>query len=116
MDMIALETDAHVVGISGDNEFCKIAWKQDNILIQNISHTLCADTGLYLSHALGIVEDSGVCYRATYIINPEGIVQHVSCNALDTGRNAHEILRTLKALQTGELTGCSWQEGEDFVA
>ena len=116
MDMIALETDAHVVGISGDNEFCKLAWKQDNRLIRNINHTLCADTGLRLSFCLGIIEDSGVCYRATYIIDPEGTIQHISCNALDTGRNAHEVARTLKALQSGGLTGCAWEEGEEFVA
>ena len=49
-------------------------------------------------------------------IDEENIIQHVSVNALDTGRNADEVLRTLKALRAGGLTGCSWQEGEDFVA
>ena len=115
MDKIAVETDAHVIGISGDNEFCKLAWKNDNEMIANIHHTLAADCGLSLSHALGIVHD-GVCLRATYIIDDENMIHHVSVNALDTGRNADEILRTLKALRAGGLTGCSWQEGEDFVA
>ena len=44
------------------------------------------------------------------------MIQHVSVNALDTGRNVDEIIRTLKALQAGGLTGCSWQEGDEFVA
>jgi len=115
MDM--LTNDADVIGVSGDNEFCKLAWKKDNSLIRDIQHILAADCGLKLSHRLGIVdEDNGVCYRATFIIDPEGVIQHVSVNALDTGRNAEEILRTLQALKAGGLTGCSWQPGDEFVA
>ena len=114
MDMLMPE--AYVVGISGDNEFCKLAWKKDNELIAKIRHPLAADCGLGLSYGLGIVnEDEGVCYRATYIIDPKQVIQHVSVNALDTGRNAHEVLRTLQALKAGGLTGCEWNPGEDFV-
>ena len=76
-----------------------------------------ADCGLELSDELGIVNrEEGVCYRATYIVDDDGMIQHVSVNALDTGRNANEILRTLQALKAGGLTGCEWQPGEDFVA
>ena len=114
--MDVLVEDANVIGISGDNEFCKLAWKKDNELIGNINHVLAADCGLGLSHELGIVnEDEGVWYRATFIFYKERVVQDVSVNALDTGRNAQEVLRTLKALQAGGLTGCAWDEGEEFV-
>ncbi len=115
--MDVLVEHANVIGISGDNEFCKLAWKQSNELISNIQHSLAADCGLGLSHALGIVnENEGVSYRATFILDENQVIQHVSVNALDTGRNAQEVLRTLKALQAGGLTGCSWEPGEDFVA
>ena len=114
MDMLISE--ASVCGFSGDNEFCKLAWKRDNELISGINHTLAADCGLPLSSELGIVAEDGVCYRATYIVDPEGSIQHVSVNALDTGRNASEVLRTLQSLKAGGLTGCEWQPGEDFVA
>ena len=113
-DMITPE--AEVIGISGDNEFCKLNWKQSDPRLGDIHHTLAADCGLSLSHALGIVADEGVCLRATYIVDEGGMIQHVSVNALDTGRNAYEIERTLKALQAGGLTGCGWQEGDGFVA
>ena len=114
--MDVLTEHANVIGISGDNEFCKLAWKQDNLTIGNIQHTLAADCGLGLSHKLGIVnEEEGVPYRATFIFDKKRIVQHVSVNALDTGRNANEVLRTLKALQAGGLTGCEWNEGDEFV-
>ena len=116
-DMDKLLGDADVLGFSPDNEFCKLAWKQDNELIGNIRHSLAADCGLRLAEELGIVdEDAGVCYRATYIIDKDDTVQHVSVNALDTGRNANEVLRTLQAIKAGGLTGCEWQPGEDFVA
>ena len=115
--MDILINDANVVGISGDNEFCKQAWRNVNGMIREINHTLAADTGLYLSNELGIVDhDNGVCLRATFIVDPDGTIQHVSVNALDTGRNAEEILRTLQALKAGGLTGCAWNPGDDFVA
>ena len=115
--MDKLVNDATVIGISGDNEFCKVAWKQDNELIGNINHTLAADCGLGLSEALGIVNrEEGVCYRATFIFDKNRVIQHASINALDTGRDANEVLRTLQALKAGGLTGCAWQPGEDFVA
>ena len=114
--MDALVDEANVIGISGDNEFCKLAWKKENELIGNIRHTLAADCGLGLSSVLGIVnEDEGVCYRATFIFDKNRIIQHASINALDTGRNANEVLRTLRALKAGGLTGCAWDEGDDFV-
>ena len=115
--MDKLVNDATVIGISGDNEFCKVAWKQDNELVGNINHTLAADCGLGLSEALGIVNSKeGVCYRATFIFDKNRVIQHASINALDTGRDANEVLRTLQALKAGGLTGCAWQPGEDFVA
>ncbi|HJM08716.1 MAG: peroxiredoxin [Gammaproteobacteria bacterium] len=112
-----IDEGVSVFGISGDNEFCKLNWKLSNELISGIRHPLVADTGLALSSELGIVDDSeGVCLRATFIINEEGIIQHVSVNALDTGRNVNEVIRTLKGLQSGGLTGCSWNPGDEFVA
>ena len=114
--MDILTEHANVVGISGDNEFCKLAWKESNTLIGNINHTLAADCGLDLACELGIINsEEGVCYRATFIFDRNRTIQHVSVNALDTGRNAKEVLRTLQALQAGGLTGCAWDEGDDFV-
>ena len=114
--MDVLVDHANVIGISGDNEFCKMAWKTAVGAIREIDHTLAADCGLYLANELGIVDDEeGVALRATYIIDPLGTIQHVSVNALDTGRNANEVLRTLQALQAGGLTGCEWQPEDEFV-
>ena len=111
-----VDEGVNVFGFSGDNEFCKQAWRNALGLIRDIRHPLIADSGLILSHDLGIVEETeGVCLRATYIVDSEGIIQHLSINALDTGRNVEEIIRTVKALQAGGLTGCEWNPGDEFV-
>ena len=62
MDKV-VEAGATVVGFSGDNEFCKHAWKEVNGMIRNINHTLAADCGLALSTELGVVDfENGVFF------------------------------------------------------
>ena len=60
--------------------------------------------------------DPGVAYRATYIIDPNGIVRHTSVNDLPVGRNPDEYLRMVKAFQYvdkhGEVCPANWQPGE----
>lgn len=115
MDSI-LDEDAAVVGFSGDNEFCKLSWKNSNEMIANIRHHLGADTGLRLSHRLGIVDNvEGVALRATFIVDTDNVIRSITVNDLDTGRNVDETIRTLTALRSGGLTGCSWQPGDTFV-
>ena len=107
-----------MVGISPDNEYCKLNWKYQNDLIGDLSHTLLADSGNILADELGIVSDAGVPYRATYIVNTreDDLIMHMSVNWLDTGRSSDEVRRTLMALSEGGLTGCEWQAGDELVA
>ena len=117
MDNLMAET-YEVYGVSPDNEYCKWNWKtsDEHAPLYGTTHPLLADCNNELAKKLVIVSDEGVPYRATYIVDPEGIIQHISINALNTGRNANEILRTLQALKAGGLTGCEWNPGDDFVA
>ena len=108
--------DVDVLGFSPDNEYCKLAWKGAVDLISDIEHTLVSDCSNQLALELGIVSDEYVPYRATFILDEDNVVQHVTVNALDTGRNHQETERTLEALRAGGLTGCNWQSGDDFVA
>ena len=55
---------------------------------------------------------AGVALRATFIVDPEGIIRWVSVNDLSAGRNVAEVVRTLDALQSDELCPCNWQKGE----
>ena len=74
---------------------------------------MLADTKRELATALGILHrQDGVALRATFIVDPEGIIRHVSVNDLSVGRNVDETLRVLDALQTDELCPCNWQKGQ----
>ena len=92
---------------SVDNEFCKIAWRNAHEDLKKTNSWSFADTSHALANDLGVHHSSGVTYRATFIIDPDNIIQHVTCNNLDVGRNAGEALRVLDALQTGELCACN---------
>ena len=114
--MDSISDEVIVFGISGDNEYCKIAWKKQHQELSKIKHILLADCGLRLSSEVGGVDNlAGVCLRATFILDENDVVRHASCNELDTGRSADEVFRTLKALQAGGLTGCQWNPGDDFA-
>ena len=75
-----------------------------------------ADSRGQLTDGLGIRDDdSGVSLRATFIVDPDNTIQHVSVNGLNVGRNPQEILRILDALQTDELCPCNRQIGGDTL-
>ena len=77
---------------------------------------MIADTSKSLAEELGILnEGEKVAYRATFIIDPEGIVRWINVNDLNVGRNVGEVLRVLDALQTDELCPCNWTKGEETL-
>jgi peroxiredoxin len=66
--------------------------------------------------ALGIKHPGeGVAMRATFIVDPDNVIQHVTVNGLNVGRNPAETLRVLDALQTDELCPCNWTAGEEVL-
>jgi peroxiredoxin (alkyl hydroperoxide reductase subunit C) len=108
---------ASILGVSIDNEYVHLAWRQQHPHLRSLPFPMASDIRRELCEALGILDRrSGVALRATFIVDPGGIIRFVSVNDLDTGRNIHEVLRTLAALQTGGLTACDWQEGDDTLA
>ena len=110
------DRDCVVLGGSTDNEFCKLAWRRDHKDLNKLDQWSFADTTGSLVDALGIREQSeGVAYRATFIVDPHGVIQHVSVNGLNVGRNPKEILRILDALQSDELCPCNRQPGGDTI-
>jgi len=104
---------ANVVGASIDSQFVHLAWRNNHPGLKGLKFPMLADTSKSLSEELGILEAGNkIAYRATFIIDPEGTIQHVSVNGLNVGRNVKEIIRILDALQTGELTPCDWVPGQ----
>jgi len=110
------ERDAVVYGVSTDSEFVHLAWRQNHADLKALPFAMLADLKRELSQALGILDkNEGVCLRATFIVDPDGIIRFVSVNDLSVGRNPQEVLRVLDALQTDELCPCNWQKGDDVL-
>jgi len=110
------DRDAVVYGVSTDSEFVHLAWRQNHADLKNLPFAMLADIKRELSTALGILDkNEGVALRATFIVDPEGIIRFVSVNDLSVGRNPQEVLRVLDALQTDELCPCNWQKGDDVL-
>lgn len=107
-----------VIGASTDSFFSHQAWFADReTFAQAITHPVLADTSHAVTKAFGVLkEDDGVAFRATVIVDPQGVVRSVSVNDLSAGRSPHETLRTVQALQSGGLCGADWKKGEDFAA
>ena len=93
---------------STDNEFVKLAWRRENYNIGQIKHYQFSDINGSLIDQLGIRDKrTGAALRATFIIDTENFIQHVSVNNLNVGRNPSEILRLLDACQTNKLCPCN---------
>jgi len=107
------ERGAQLLGFSTDTHYVHLAWRQQHPDLKALPFPMLADTKRELSQALGILhKEDGVALRATFIVDPEGTIRFASAHDLSVGRNVDEVLRTLDALQTGELTPCNWQRGE----
>ena len=110
------ERDAVVYGVSTDSEFVHLNWRVYNEDIRNLEIPMLADTKRELSTALGILDkEEGVAQRATFLVDPNGIIRFVYVTDLSVGRNPQEVLRVLDALQTDELCPCNWQKGEEVL-
>lgn len=110
------DRDAQVLGGSTDSEFVHLAWRQHKEELSALPFPMLADVKRELTTALGILDpNEGVAQRATYIVDPDGIIRFTMVTDLNVGRNAKEVLRVLDALQTDELCPCNWQKGQQTL-
>jgi peroxiredoxin (alkyl hydroperoxide reductase subunit C) len=128
-----------VIGASCDTPEVHFAWlstAKDNGGIEGVTYPILADSNRNLSSILGIlditnetfdeetgtvqVEGDNVTYRATYIIDEDGVVQHESINNMPLGRNVGEYIRLVDALthvqEKGEVCPANWEEGKDAMS
>jgi peroxiredoxin (alkyl hydroperoxide reductase subunit C) len=107
------DRDTQVLGASTDTQFVHLAWRKDHADLRDLPFPMLADTKRELSQALGILhKQDGVPLRATFIVDPDGVIRWASVNDLSVGRSVDEVLRVLDALQTDELCPCNWKKGE----
>ena len=126
-----------VIGASCDTAEVHFAWlntAKDNGGIEGVTYKLIADSNRNLASELGIldsktiVSEDGktslagdhVTYRATYLIDEEGVVFHEGVNHMPLGRNVQEFLRLIDAYthvqQHGEVCPANWEEGKDAMS
>ena len=110
------DRDTQVLGGSTDSEFVHWAWRKHQPELTDLPFPLLADVKRELTGALGILDkNEGVAQRATYIIDPTGIIRFAMVTDLNVGRNPKEVLRVLDALQTDELCPCNWNKGDATI-
>ena len=110
------DRDTTLIGASTDSEFVHLAWRNNHEDLRDLKFPMLADTSKSLANELGILEhNEKVAYRATFIIDPQGIIRWVSIYDLNVGRNVKEVIRVLDALQTDELCPCNWEKGKETL-
>jgi alkyl hydroperoxide reductase subunit AhpC len=107
------DRDAQVLGFSTDTHFVHLAWRNSDERLRNLPYPMLADTKRELSTSLGVLDrGAGVPLRATFVVDPTGVIRWVQVNDLNVGRSVDEVLRVLDALQTDELCPCNWKPGD----
>ena len=110
------DRDCQVLAASIDSEFVHMAWRNSHDDLRDLQIPMLSDIKRELSGALGILHpEDGVAMRATYLVDPQGIIRHVSVTDMNVGRNPKETLRILDALQSDELCPCNWQPGQETL-
>jgi len=110
------DRDTDLIGASTDTTHVHFAWRRSDEQLAGADFPWIADNKKELAEALGIIDrNEGVAFRSTFIIDPDNVIQHVTVNGLNVGRNPAETLRVLDALQTDELCPCNWTPGEEVL-
>lgn len=104
---------ADILGASIDSKFTHLAWKDK---IGDIRYPMISDITKEISSMYGVLrEEEGISLRGLFVIDPEGTVRYQVVHDLSIGRNVDEVLRVIKALQTGELCPIDWEEGMETL-
>lgn len=111
-----------VYSVSTDTHFTHKAWHDSSDTIGKIQYPMIGDpTGTITRNFEVMREDQGLADRATFIIDPDGVIQAVEMTAEGIGRDAADLVRKIKAAQyvrqnPGEVCPAKWQEGEATLA
>jgi NADH-dependent peroxiredoxin subunit C len=106
-----------VYGVSTDTHFTHKAWHDTSETIKKIKYPMLADPTGHLSRAFGVyIEEAGMAYRGTFLVNPEGHIKLAEINDNGIGRNADELLRKVQAAQfvaahPNEVCPAKWTPG-----
>ena len=111
-----------VYSVSTDTHFVHKAWHDTSDTIAKIQYTMLGDPTWQISQNFDCLrEGEGLADRATFIIDPQGVIQAMEITAEGIGRDAEDLLRKVKAAQyvashPGEVCPAKWKEGEATLA
>lgn len=110
-----------VLSVSTDTHFVHKAWHDVSETIKKIQFPMVADPDHAISKAYNVLrEQGGVADRATFIIDPEGVVKSIEISDEPIGRNAEELVRKIEALifaraNPGLACPAKWQPGKETL-
>nr|YP_009397460.1 2-Cys peroxiredoxin [Dasyclonium flaccidum]ARW66646.1 2-Cys peroxiredoxin [Dasyclonium flaccidum] len=115
--------NTEILGISVDSEYCHLAWMQidrESGGVGDLRYPLVSDLSKQISLSYNVLNNEGKALRGLFIIDKEGIVQHLLVNNLDFGRSVDEVLRTLQAIQyvqdhPDEVCPANWEPGQSTI-
>lgn len=103
-----------VLSASTDSEWSHKAWFERDLA--DVTYPVLADTTHRVSRAYGVLnEDEGLAERGLFIIDPDGNVRYSVVSSGSVGRSVKEVVRVIKALQSGELCPVEWEPGESTL-
>ena len=115
------ELGAEVLSVSTDTEFVHKAWHDHSDMIRKVKFPMVADPTGRICKAYGTYirqgEDEGRCFRATIVIDPDGIVKTYEIHDNSIGRSTEELIRKVEAAQFvrthgGEVCPVNWKKGD----
>ncbi|MEK2688476.1 alkyl hydroperoxide reductase subunit C [Bdellovibrio sp. GT3] len=110
-----------VYGVSTDTHFTHKAWHDTSETIKKIKYPMLADPTGTLTRAFGVhIEEAGLAYRGTFLINPQGKIVLAEVQDNGIGRNADELFRKTQAAQyiaanPGEVCPAKWTPGKSTL-
>lgn len=91
------EGGAEIISVSTDTVFVHKAWHDASPAIGKINFAMASDTDHKISKLFGVLRDSGLSDRGSFIVDPDGVLQVMEITAEGVGRNASELLRKFQA-------------------
>ena len=104
--------EAALVAASTDSYWSHKAWFESHPMLAGVRYAVLADSAQRVASAYGVLLEDGSALRATFIIDPDGVVRHATVSDQSVGRSPDETLRVLQALRTGALCPVGWRKGE----
>jgi NADH-dependent peroxiredoxin subunit C len=107
-----------VISMSTDTKFTHLGWCQAEMLMKKVKYQMGSDPTGKISRLFGVYdEQTGLAFRGSFIISPEGKLVGSEINFYNVGRNADELLRKMKANvyladHPNEACPAKWEEGD----